>query len=72
MQLWAAGISAKWSLASYARQHPTVHAILESYKTNADKQIQELISELLTKDPADYQREMRETAARQRAAGKWK
>ncbi|GAC1454299.1 MAG: hypothetical protein PVSMB1_03290 [Gemmatimonadaceae bacterium] len=72
MQLWAAGISAKWSLASNARQHPTVHAILESYKTNADKQIQELISELLTKDPADYQREMRETAARQRAAGKWK
>jgi hypothetical protein len=72
MQLWGAGISAKWSLASNGRQHARVHAILESEKINADKQTQELINDLLTKDPTDYQREMRETAAKQRAAGKWK
>jgi len=70
--LWAAGITAKWSLASNARQHPLVRTILESEKANADKPTQDLIADLLTKDPTDYQREMRETAAKQQAAGKWK
>jgi hypothetical protein len=72
MELWGAGITAKWSLASNARQHTRVHTILESEKASADKATQELINELLTKDPTDYQREMRAIAAKQRAAGKWK
>lgn len=71
-ELWAAGITAKWSLASNARQHPLVRTILESEKSKVDKQSQDLITEVLTRDPADLQREMKETFAKQRAAGKWK
>lgn len=71
-QLWAAGATAKWSLASNARQHPLVRTILESEKSTADKQTQDMITEVLTRDPADLQREMRETLAKQRSAGKWK
>ena len=70
--LWAAGITAKWSLASNAREHPLVRTILESEKANADKPTQDLIADLLTKDPTDYQREARETSAKQHVAGKWK
>ncbi len=71
-ELWAAGITAKWSLASNARQHPLVRTILQSEKTTVDKKTQDLITEVLTKDPPDFQREMKEIATRQRAAGKWK
>lgn len=71
-ELWGAGATAKWSLASNARQHPLVRTILESGKSTADKQTQDMITEVLTRDPADLQREIRETVARQRAAGKWK
>jgi len=71
-ELWGAGATAKWSLASNARQHPLVRTILESGKSTADKQTQDMITEVLIKDPADLQREIRETVARQRAAGKWK
>jgi hypothetical protein len=70
--LWATGASAKWSLASNARQHVHVHVILEEEKNRADKRTQELIDELLTRDPARIGKEMADTYAKQKAAGKWK
>jgi hypothetical protein len=70
--LWATGASAKWSLASNAQQHVHVHVILEKEKNRADKHTQELIDELLSRDPARIGREMADTYAKQKAAGKWK
>jgi hypothetical protein len=70
--LWATGASAKWSLASNARQHVHVHVILEEEKNRADKRTQELIDELLTRDPARIGQEMADIYAKQKAAGKWK
>jgi len=71
-RLWATGATAKWSLASNAQQHPAVRSILEAEKATADKRMQDIIAELLTGDPARFQLEMLQTAAKQRAAGKWK
>jgi hypothetical protein len=71
-ELWGAGASAKWSLSSNARQHPLVLTILQSEIATGDRQTQALITEVLTRDPQDFQREMKETVARQHAAGKWK
>jgi hypothetical protein len=70
--LWATGASAKWSLASNARQHTLVVTILEGEKKTADKRMQEIIAELLTRDPALIKQEMAETYGRQKAAGKWR
>ncbi len=70
--LWSTGASAKWSLASNARQHALVHSILEEAKRGADKRTQDLISELLTRDPARIRQEMADSYAKQKAAGKWK
>ena len=70
--LWATGAMAKSALASNARQHVHVHVILEEEKNRADKRTQELIDELLTRDPARIGQEMADTYAKQKAAGKWK
>lgn len=72
LNLWATGASAKWSLASNARQHTLVRTILEGEKRTADKHTQDMIAELLTRDPARIKQEMADTYARQKAAGKWK
>ena len=69
--LWGAGFTAKWSLSSNSRQHPVVRSILENEKKSADKRTQDLIEELLTKDPGDYKREANDIYAKQKAAGKW-
>ena len=70
--LWATGAMAKWALASTARQHVHVQVILEEERNRADKHTQELIDELLSRDPARIGREMADTYAKQKAAGKWK
>src|ERR1700682_2008236 len=70
--LWKTGASAKWSLASNARQHNLVRMILEGAKRAADKHTQDLITELLTRDPARIKEEMADIYAQQKAAGKWK
>jgi hypothetical protein len=70
--LWATGASAKWSLASNARQHTLVVTILEGEKKTADKRTKDIIAELLTREPALIKQEMAETYGRQKAAGKWK
>jgi hypothetical protein len=69
--LWATGASAKWSLASNARQHTLVVAILEGEKKTADKRMKDIIAELLMRDPALIKQEMAEIYGRQKAAGKW-
>ena len=70
--LWAAGATAKWSLASTARQHSLVRKILEQEKSTADKRVQDMIKELLTRDPEQIRKETSDIYARQKAAGKWK
>lgn len=70
--LWSTGATAKWSLASNARQHPLVHSILEDARRTADKRTQDMISEILKRDPARIREEMADTYAKQKAAGKWK
>ena len=70
--LWAAGSTARWSLASNAQQHDRVRSILEAEKSTADKRMQEMITEMLTGDPGRFKLQMQETYARQKAAGKWK
>jgi hypothetical protein len=70
--LWGTGATAKWSLASNARQHPLVRKILEEEKRTADKRTQDLITELLTRDPAQIKKEASDIYTQQKAAGKWK
>jgi hypothetical protein len=70
--LWATGATAKWSLASNASQHPLVRSILEAEKQTVGKQMQDIISDLLTGDPERFKQEMTETYRKQKAAGKWK
>ena len=69
--LWTIGATAKWSLASNSRQHPVVHSILEDAKGSADKPTQDLIDDILKRDPARMRREMFEFRDRQIRAGKW-
>jgi hypothetical protein len=70
--LWRTGATAKWSLASNARRHSLVRKILEEEKRTADKRTQDLITELLTRDPAQIKKETSDIYAQQKAAGKWK
>jgi len=70
--LWAVGATAKWSLASNARQHSLVRKILEQEKSTADKRTQDLIKELLTRDPEQIRKETSDIYAQQKAAGRWK
>jgi hypothetical protein len=69
---WATGATAKWSLASNAKQHALVRSILEEERKTAGQQMQEIISDLLTGDPERFRQEMKDTYAKQKAAGKWK
>jgi hypothetical protein len=70
--VWGTGATAKWSLASNARQHPLVRKMLEEERRTADKRTQDLITELLTRDPAQIKKEASEIYTQQKAAGKWK
>ncbi|MDP9203848.1 MAG: hypothetical protein M3P12_00105, partial [Gemmatimonadota bacterium] len=69
--LWTIGSTAKWSLTRNARQHPLVRTILEREKRTVDKPTQDIIDEVLTRDPQRMQREMLEFRNRQIRAGKW-
>lgn len=70
--LWGTGATAKWSLADNARRHTLVRTILEGEERTADKRTRDMITELLTRDPARIKEEMADTYAKQKAAGKWK
>jgi hypothetical protein len=70
--LWQTGASAKWSLATKARQHALVRSILEREKLTADKRTRDTISELLEGDPDRIRQEMAGIYARQKRLGRWK
>ena len=70
--LWSAGASAKWSLASNARQHALVRSILEREKLTADKRTQDIIGEVLQRDPERIRQEMAAIYLRQQRLGRWK
>jgi hypothetical protein len=69
--LWTIGSTAKWSLTRNSRQDPLVRSILEGEKRTADKPTQDIIDEVLTRDPQRMQREMLEFRNRQIRTGKW-
>jgi hypothetical protein len=69
--LYLAGASAKWSLASNALSHPDVRAILESLPARFDKRTREIVAELLEQGAVRVRQEIRDVIATQRALGKW-
>ncbi|MBV9155893.1 MAG: hypothetical protein JO097_06505 [Acidobacteriaceae bacterium] len=70
--LFFAGATAKWSLASNARTHSLVQSAIEKAKATTISRKQELLDEVLKKDPARIKQEISEIVQRQREAGKWK
>ena len=71
LELFLAGMSAKWSLASNAQSHVLVRSTLEAERLDRDKRTQELIAELLVQDPGRIKQDARNIVVRQREAGKW-
>lgn len=70
--LFMAGGTAKWSLASNAQSRPGVRTAIERAKLTADKRTQDLTTELLVEDPERIKQELREIITKQERAGKWK
>jgi hypothetical protein len=69
--LFFAGGTAKWSLASNAQTQPEVRLAIEKAKLKADKRTQELIMELLAEDPARVKLEISAIIRMQRESGRW-
>jgi hypothetical protein len=57
-ELFYAGGTAKWSLASNAQSHPRVRMAIEEAMVRADERTQELITELLRQDPERIRQEV--------------
>jgi hypothetical protein len=70
--VWMIGATAKWSLARNSRQHFLVHSILEEEKRTSDKLKQDLIDDILKRDPERMRQEMVDFRNKQIGAGKWK
>jgi hypothetical protein len=70
--LWSEGASAKWSLATKARQHPLIRSILDGEKLLADKRTRDTINELIERDPDLIRQDMARIYARQKQLGRWK
>jgi hypothetical protein len=69
--VWMIGATAKWSLARNSRQHFLVHSILEEEKRTADKPKQDLVDEILKRDPERMRKEMVNFRNKQIGTGKW-
>jgi hypothetical protein len=69
--LFFAGGTAKWSLASNAQTQPEVRFAIEEAKLKADKRTQELITELLAQDPEHIKLEISAIVRMQRESGRW-
>jgi len=69
--VWMIGATAKWSLASNSRQHALVHSILEEEKRISDKGKQELVDDILKRDPGRMRQEMVDFRNKQIRSGKW-
>lgn len=70
--LFLAGGTAKWSLSSNALQQPGVRSAIEQARLKADKRTQEIITELLAKDPSSVKQEVIEIVKVQQESGKWR
>ena len=70
--LFFAGGTAKWSLASNAQTQSRVRSAIEQAKLKADNRTQELIADLLAKDPESIKQEMIEIIRVQKESGKWR
>jgi hypothetical protein len=68
---WMIGATAKWSLASNSRQHALVHSILEEEKRTSDKRKQDLVDDILKRDPGRMRQEMVDFRNKQIRSGKW-
>jgi hypothetical protein len=64
--------TARWSLASNAQSHALVRSTLETAKFNSDKRTQEIVTELLVRDPAQVRQDIQDIVRRQKDAGKWR
>ena len=72
LNLFLAGITAKWSLASVAQTDSVVRSILQDPKRKDSPQVKRQIAELLTaSDPTIFKVQAREVIRQQRALGKW-
>lgn len=71
-QLFGAGGTAMWSLASNAQSQPRVKQAIAEAKGGADKRTQELITELLGKDPELIRYDVKEIVKKQKESGKWR
>ncbi len=69
--LFMAGGTAMWSLASNAQSRPGVRTAIEKAKLTADKRTQDLITELLAQDPERIKQELMEIINKQKQTGKW-
>jgi hypothetical protein len=70
-ELFFAGATAKWSLASNAQSDPLVRSTLAGQTLKADQRTRALITELLTQPPAQVKQDIADIVRDQRAAGKW-
>lgn len=69
--LFAAGASAKWSLACHAGMSPSVRACVLEIRPSRNARIQELLDEILSIDPSEVEEEIRAILAQQEEDGGW-
>ena len=73
LDLFLAGVTAKWSLASAAQSDPAVRLILQDPNRKDTPEIKRQIADLLTApDPTIFKIQAKEVVRQQRALGKWK
>ncbi len=72
LNVFMAGMSAKWSLCSNARRHPIVRASLEDASRKGDARTRALIAEVLTRTEAELKEEAIGIVRAQKEAGLWK
>ena len=70
--VWMIGATAKWSLARNSRQHALVRSLLEEEKRTSDKLREDLVDDILKRDPERMRQEMVDFRNKQIRSGKWK
>jgi hypothetical protein len=70
--VWMIGATAKWSLARNSRQHALVRSLLEEEKRTSDKLKEDLVDDILKRDPERMRQEMVDFRNKQIMLGKWK
>lgn len=72
LNLFLAGASAMWSLASNAQTHPRVRSALTLMQRTADPRTSQLIADLLAQGPGGVRQATVTILNAQRSAGKWR